>query len=155
QIGTLYQYISRKEDILLLILDNITRTFLAELRQVQRRETARATLRAAAERYFRVVARLHRELRLLYRESASLEPDQRAFGMKREFDQRDFIADIIRWGIANGEFRPVDPEIFAHTIIMLAHMWGLKGWALIRSHTLDYFIEEQLDLLFARLDVNP
>lgn len=155
QIGTLYLYISRKEDILYLILDEITRSFLVELRRVERQPTARATLRAAAERYFRVVARMHRELRLLYRESASLEPEQRRFGMQREFAQRDVLAAIIRRGIAAGEFRPVQPEEFAHTIIMLAHMWGLKGWALISMMSLDQYIDDQLDLLFARLDPEP
>jgi TetR/AcrR family transcriptional regulator, cholesterol catabolism regulator len=154
QIGTLYLYISRKEDILHLILDQITRSFLDELLQVERQTTARATLRAAAERYFRVVARMHRELRLLYRESASLEPKQRQFGIRRELAQRDVLADIIRWGVANGEFRPVHPDEVAHTIIMLAHMWGLKGWALIHQLSLDQFIEDQLALVFARLDRN-
>jgi AcrR family transcriptional regulator len=155
QIGTLYLYISRKEDILQLILEAIMQAFLAELHRVERQDTARETLRLAAERYFRAVGRMHRELRLLYRESASLDPRQRQFGMQREIAQRDFFADIIRWGIATGEFRPVRPELFAHTIIMTAHMWGLKGWALIRDLSLDEFIAEQLDLLFTRLAPVP
>jgi hypothetical protein len=72
--------------------------------------------------------------------------------MQREFAQRDILAGIIRWGIENGEFRAVHPEEFAHTIIMLAHMWGLKGWSLISMMSLDQFIEHQLELIFSRLD---
>src|SRR5262249_18950451 len=95
QVGTLYLYISRKEDILQLIMDEIKEAFLEELRRVVRQPTARATLCVAFERYVQAAGRMNRELRLLYRESASLRVDQRESGLQRELAEREFFAEII------------------------------------------------------------
>ena len=152
QMGTLYLYISRKEDILFLIVQTIMGSLRDELIQFERRSSARETLEAAADYYFREVSNRQRQIRLLYRESASLLPEHLRHAMDIEIDIRDYFADIVRWGMETGEFQPVIPGLFGHTIVMLAHMWALKGWSFREQVSLDQYVTEQLSLLLARLE---
>jgi AcrR family transcriptional regulator len=151
QMGTLYLYISSKEDVLYLILVAILSDIRDEVMKIERRETAAESLRVAMEEYFRGIARKQREIRLLYRESPSISPEQQVVGKSLELEARDFLAAIIRWGIERGEFRQVNADLVAHNVIMGAHMWALKGWTLRREMSFDSFSEQQFDLLLRGL----
>ena len=152
-MGTLYLYISRKEDVLYLIASAIMEDLSDGLLAVEQRETPPETLRAAAEHFFHAVAGLRREVALLYRESASMLPEHLEVLKQSELRERDFLAEIIRQGVAEGQFRPVNPELVAHNIIMLAHMWALKGWTLKDTFDISSYFNEQFDLILA--DVLP
>ena len=152
-MGTLYLYISRKEDVLYLIASAIMEDLSDGLLAVKPRGTALDTLHAAAEHFFNAVAGLRREVALLYRESASMLPEHLEVLKQSELRERDFLADIIRSGIDRGEFRPVNPELVAHNIIMLAHMWTLKGWTLKDTFDVSSYFRAQFDLILA--DVLP
>ena len=152
-MGTLYLYISRKEDVLYLIASAIMEDLSDGLLAVEPRATALDTLHAAAEHFFNAVAGLRREVALLYRESASMLPQHLEVLKQSELRERDFLADIIRSGVERGEFRPLNPELVAHNIIMLAHMWTLKGWALKDTFDVSSYFRAQFDLILA--DVLP
>ena len=70
---------------------------------------------------------------------------------QRELRKREFLADIIRSGIDRGEFRPVNPELVAHDIIMLAHMWTLKGWALKDTFDVPSYFRAQFDVILSHV----
>ena len=150
-MGTLYLYISRKEDVLYLIASAIMSELADGLRSVERRDTPTQTLQSSADYYFRAVGRMRREVSLLYREAESLTPDQLDALKQSELQEREFFASIIQEGIEKGEFRPVHPDLTAHNVIMLAHMWALKGWTLKDSFDLDAYIEQQLAFLLGDL----
>lgn len=150
-MGALYLYISRKEDVLYLISDSIMSEFATSMRTVTPRETCAETLRAQAEHFFAVVDRLRRQILLLYRESASLDGAQLEALKESELLVRTEFARVIRQGISNGEFRDLDPEFVAHNIIMLGHMWALKGWALRQHLDFESFRDEQINLIFGML----
>ena len=152
-MGTLYLYISRKEDVLYLIASAIMEDLSDGLLEVEPRSTALESLHAASEHVFNAVARLRPEVALLYRESASMLPEHLEVLKQSELRERDFLADIIRGGIGRGEFRPVNPELVAHNIIMLAHMWTLKGWALKDTFDVSSYFNAQFDLILS--DVLP
>lgn len=154
-MGTLYLYINQKEDVLHLISQAIMRELYDGLARVEPRPTATETLRAAAEYFFRAVDRMRREIKLLYRESASLLPEHLEALKRSELQEREFLAGIIQRGIEAGEFQEVDPEFFAHDLIMLAHMWALKGWALRSVMTFEQYLERQLTILFSQLLCDP
>ncbi len=150
-MGALYLYISRKEDVLYLISEAIMSDLADSIHAVGQRASCAETLRAHAEAFFGAVNRLSREFLLLYRESASLDGAQLQALKESEILVRTDLADIIRGGIASGEFRDVDPEFVAHNIIMLAHMWALKGWALRSRMDFESFRDEQINLVFMML----
>jgi AcrR family transcriptional regulator len=150
-MGTLYLYINQKEDVLHLISQAIMRELSDGLTQVPAGPTAKETLRAAADYFFRAVDRMRREIKLLYRESASLRPEHLEALKASELQERAFFASVIRRGVEQGEFRPVAPDFLAHDLIMLAHMWALKGWALRSSVSFEEYAEHQINLLFTQL----
>ena len=154
-MGTLYLYISRKEDLLYLIAETIMAHLSDCLRDVEAQEMPLETLRVSADYYFRAVDRLRREVALLYRESASMMPDHLEALKQSELQEREFFANIIRQGIKTGEFRPVDPTLSAHTLIMLAHMWTLNGWTLKDSFNIDEYLEQQIGFFLADLTGKP
>ncbi|MGH2589086.1 MAG: TetR/AcrR family transcriptional regulator [Dehalococcoidia bacterium] len=150
-MGTLYLYISQKEDVLYLVAQSCIDQRWRMVQQVQRQETARESLEAVAAAFFEAVGQDRRAIKLLYRESASLLPEHLRAVRQAELRDRDFIADVIRWGIDTGEFRPVDPDLFAHTIIMLGHMWALKGWSLWPGMSFEEYRDQQFALIFDHL----
>jgi TetR/AcrR family transcriptional regulator, cholesterol catabolism regulator len=151
QIGTLYLYISRKQDILYLISQSVMSELWDGLRDLPSEGSAQERLEAAARYFFRAVDRKRREIKLIYRESASLEPEHLKVVEETELKERNLFATIIRDGVASGEFRPVDEVLIAHDIIILAHMWALKGWALRPYLDLDSYIDRQLEFIFRQL----
>ena len=86
--------------------------------------------------------------------SASLGPEHLEVVQETELKKRELLAGLIRRGIEDGEFLPADADLLAHDLIMLAHMWALKGWALHPSLDLDTCIERQLDLVLGQLIPN-
>jgi AcrR family transcriptional regulator len=156
-MGTLYLYISSKDDVLYLI----TRAVLDRLREglgvVERQPTAWATLRAFATQFFTLIDRMQDEIRLLYRETETLQANPRyTDGIRQqELDVRGFFIQVLEEGIAAGEFRPTHTQLFAHDLIMLAHMWALKNWRLRHEFSFEEYVERQLDLLFSQLQVTP
>ena len=151
-MGGLYLYISRKEDLLYLIAESIMSELSQSLELIEDHGSPGETLRAGADRFFRAVDRMRREIKLLYRESASLLPEHLEALQQSELRERAFFSDVIREGIDRGEFAEIDPDLAAHDIIMLGHMWALKGWALKDSFSLDEYIDLQLGgILFPSL----
>lgn len=151
QVGTLYLYISRKQDILYLISQSVMSELWDGLQETPLHGSPAERLEQAARYFFQAVDRKRREIKLIYRESASLEPEHLRVVEQTEIKERDFLASIVQEGVAAGQFRPVDANLIAHDLIMLAHMWALKGWALHASLDLNTYIDEQLKLVFGRI----
>jgi AcrR family transcriptional regulator len=151
QMGTLYLYISRKEEVLYLILQAIMDELATVTRTLRPRATARETFQAALEEYFRTAARMGEELRLLYREWDSLLPEHVADGRQRELVVVKFLAQIVEAGIAAGEFRTVDATLTAHNVIMLAHFWALKEHRLSQLMDFETYLTRQRDLFLTYL----
>lgn len=155
--GTLYLYIARKEDVLYLIIDSIVSDLSEGLLAVERRATARASLEAVITYLFTAVDRKRREVKLMYRESASLPPEYLDALKQSGVRDRSVLVEILQRGIDEGEFRPaVDAALLADNIIALAHMWALKGWVFVgRGMTFEQYLHSQLTLLFVQLGVEP
>ncbi len=153
--GTLYLYIARKEDVLYLIIDSIMTDLSEGLLAVEQRGTARERLEAVVTYLFTAVDRKRREVKLMYRESASL-PEEYLEALKQSgLRDRSVLVAILQRGIDEGEFRPVDPHLIADNIIALAHMWALKGWVMVgRGMAFEQYLRSQLDLLYVQLGVD-
>jgi AcrR family transcriptional regulator len=151
QMPTLYRYIARKEDVLYLISSAAMDDVWGGLEALETSGSAAERLRQAATYFFEAVARRRREIKLLYRESASLGEEHLTLIEATELKERDYFAAIIEDGIRTGEFAPVDVPVIAHDLIMLAHMWALKGWALRPETEFPEYMKVQLDLVFRTL----
>ncbi len=154
-IGTLYEYVKTKEDVLYLVCENIHQEMDQRLRQRLRHERdGAAALSAAMEIYFTVCHQMADHILLIYQETASLPKEQMGWVLEHEQGITEIFADILRRGVADYSLRPLSaPELalMAHNITVMGHMWAFRRWALGRRFSLDQYIEQQRSLILGEV----
>lgn len=140
-----YHYVKKKSEIMRMIMEDVLSIFQSSLiEQIEGIHDPFEKLAIAVVLYFRVVDQHSEKALLIYQKSNSLEKASKARVMQLEVDVSNIFGDIIREGIDQGVFKEVDVDLMAYNIIMMAHMWVLKGWHLRRRLTLDKYINLQL-----------
>jgi TetR/AcrR family transcriptional regulator, cholesterol catabolism regulator len=128
-VGSLYRYVSSKEDILVLVCEEIFRRLGIE-------EPAGADPRERFETaYTTYLDRIHRSRRqvlLMYREYTQLPHEAQRHFRRREREIYAVLAGIVREGVRDGSMRCEDPDLFAVDCVMRAHAIALKEWAMPR-----------------------
>lgn len=150
--GLIYNHVEDKEELLLLVLDSLLDAYASRI------PAALAGLRdpiarfaAAVDTYCRIVAERPEATLLAYQESRSLRRSLREHIKRREVETNALIAECISDGIAQGLFRPVDAELTAYRVVMMAHGWALKTWRLAGRMTIDDYIADSLEMLLGAL----
>jgi AcrR family transcriptional regulator len=151
-MGSLYLYIARKEDVLFLVRQAILDRLIGGLDAIAWRGTARETLRAYLEHHFRTVRDMRDEVRLFYREFASMTPEQQEASRVRGLELVDRYTQVIRRGVEAGEFRPVIPEHFASNAVMVAHRWVLGMSQPEEWMPFEEYVQSQIEWVFTGLD---
>jgi AcrR family transcriptional regulator len=127
-----YHYVKKKSEIMLMIMEDVLSIFQNSLtKQIKGIDDPLEKLGIAVVLYFRVVDKQKEKALLIYQKSNSLEKASKS-------------RVIIREGMGRGVFKQVDVDLMAYNIIMMAHMWILKGWHFRKRLTLDKYIDLQL-----------
>lgn len=150
-IGTLYEYIRTKEDVLYLVCDSIYDEVHSRLQQdIDTKRGTLESLKLGIERYFRIVDELQDEFLVMYQESKSLTKDALPYVLEKETAMALMMADIINRCVENGELELTSNEIKAlsHNIVVLGQMWAFRRWTIQKIYTLDEYIETQIGLIF-------
>jgi AcrR family transcriptional regulator len=149
-IGTLYEYIRKKEDILYLVCDRI----YDEVRERMEKDigTHHGTIESfklAIARYFKVIDDLQDEVLVMYQEVKSLSKESLPYVLNKEIQMVGMFENILQTCVNNGVFQLTEEEIklFAHDIFVLGQMWAFRRWALKKMYTLEEYIELQTELL--------
>jgi AcrR family transcriptional regulator len=133
-VGSLYRYVSSKEDILVLVCEDIFQRLGAEdpagATPAERFETAYAA-------YCDRIHRSRRQVLLMYREYTQLPEDAQSHFRRREREVYVVLAGIVREGVQDGTMRCEDPDLFAVDCVMRAHAIALKEWAMPRRRWSD------------------
>lgn len=154
-IGSLYEYVKTKEDVLYLVCEAIHQ-------EMEERITASlkdglhgaGALQAAMEAYIRVCDQMSDHVLLIYQESKSLPDESKRFIMDHEERITGIFADLLRAGVKDLTLRPLDPSqitLMAHNISVLGHMWTFRRWSLKHSFSLEEYIEQQRGLIMGQL----
>lgn len=150
-IGTLYEYIRTKEDVLYLVCDSIYDEVQERLqRDLGTNKGTLASLKLGIANYFRVMDEMQAEVLVMYQEAKSLTKDALPYVLKKEMEMVSMFEDVIQRCVENGELSLTEKqiEIIAHNIVVQGQMWGFRRWALQKMYTLDEYIELQTELLF-------
>ena len=147
-IGLIYQYVSDKEDVLLLalceVLDSYHRAIPAALEGV---EEPLARFCTAVRAYCTVNDEKGDATVLAYRETKSLRKAGRDLIIQKELETNQLIAACIADCIRAGLFSKIDVELFTYQIVMFSHAWALKAWRFRKLMTLDQYIHRGLKLM--------
>jgi AcrR family transcriptional regulator len=165
-IGTIYQYVSDKEDVLFLtlieVLDDYQRYVPAAIESVSQ---PLARLHAAIRAYCMVNDAKIGATVLAYRETKSLPKMRRKLIQEKELATNRLLTTCITDCVASGLMEEVDVELFTYQIVMFAHAWALKAWRFRPVMTLDEYVGRGIRLMigprltprgkraFAKLDV--
>ncbi len=152
--GTLYEYVSSKEDILYLVCDMIHTQVENRLHSVAvSGSRADEVLPVVLAGFFRVMDELQELVLLIYQETKSLPSEYMHYVLKREEEISNYFAKILRTGIADGSFSISENVVLlmAHNITVLGQMWAFRRWTLQRSYELEAFAETQTSLLMREL----
>ena len=156
-IGTLYEYIRTKEDVLYLVCDSIYDQVSSRLQKAL--DTNRGTLeslKTGISDYFKVVDELQDEVLVMYQEVKALSKDALPYVLKKEIQMVEMFERIIRGCVENKELELTENQIqmIAHNIFVQGQMWAFRRWSLRKMYTLDEYIELQTELLIHGIHVN-
>ncbi|WP_338471064.1 TetR/AcrR family transcriptional regulator [Niallia sp. XMNu-256] len=149
-IGTLYEYIREKEDVLYLVCDRIYDQVKERLQKfLDPEQSTLEALRQGMANYFRVVDDIQDEILVLYQEVKSLPKDALAYVLNKEMELVELFAQMLTRCVENNELDLTEDEIklYAHNIYVSGQMWSFRRWILRKMFTLEEYIEYQTTFL--------
>ncbi|KAA9032823.1 TetR/AcrR family transcriptional regulator [Niallia endozanthoxylica] len=150
-IGTLYEYIRTKEDVLYLVCDRIYDQVRERLQKIldTKQQTTLDDLRQAIANYFRVVDGMQDEVLVMYQEVKSLPKDALPYVLRKELEMVDIFKQMLERCVENGEISLSENQIkmHSHNIYVQGQMWAFRRWELRKLFTLDEYIELQMEFL--------
>lgn len=150
-IGTLYEYIRKKEDVLYLVCDSIYDQVRDRMKQdIETESGGVENLKHAIRAYFKVMDEMQDEVLVMYQEAKSLTKDALPYVLKKELEMVEMIQTVLRNCVASGDLELSETEItlLSHNLFVQGQMWGFRRWALRKLFTLEEYTEWQIQLLF-------
>lgn len=150
-IGSLYEYVASKEDVLYLVCDSIH----TEVERLVVDTMARAgsefdVLADVIREYFRVCDRMSDFILLIYQETRSLPPQWQKRVLENELRITGLFVDVLARLSDSGELPGLDDagiELAAHNISVLGHMWTFRRWFFGRHYTIEDYIRMQTEFI--------
>lgn len=154
-VGSLYQYLDNKDDLLLAVITSVLERFARDLPAAMDGVVDPVRrLAAGFDAYCRVLDR-HLDVAVLaYRESRTLERRGRHLVQQLEIDTTQPLADAIADGQGAGTLDAALPaDLVAYDMVVLAQGWALKHWHFGGLVDLDGYIATQLAVVLRSLVV--
>ncbi|CAH0345047.1 TetR/AcrR family transcriptional regulator [Bacillus sp. CECT 9360] len=149
-IGTLYEYIRTKEDVLYLVCDFIYDEVKDRLQKdLEQSVGTMESLKLTISYFFQVMDDMQDEVLVMYQEAKSLTKDALPYVLKKEMEMVHMFELVITRCVENGECYLSERQIrlLAHNIFVQGQMWGFRRWALQKMYSLEEYIELQTELL--------
>jgi AcrR family transcriptional regulator len=148
--GVVYLYVKEKEDVLLLVLQQVIHAYAEEIPKAMEGVTdPLERLIRAIESYCRVVDKHRAPTVLAYRSTKSLTPDRREMIQRLETETNNFITEAINVCMKAGLIRKVNVDVLTYQIVLVAHGWALKSWYFKSRIGLEDYIADSLDIVMA------
>ena len=154
-VGTLYEYVASKEDVLYLVCDAIHAEVERGVAGVMGQASGGwEALQGVIREYFLVCDRMSDHILLIYQETKSLTPQWQRKVLENEVRITELFKRALE-GLCAGEgiARPDDEsmELMAHNIMVLGHMWTFRRWFFRRRFRIEDYISHQTGLIMREL----
>ena len=153
-IGTLYEYVRTKEDVLFLVYESIHNAVYRHIRDLAKKVTGeKAETFALIRAYFLLMDQMQEEVLILYQEVKSLQFEQREQVLQHE---REMVA-LMKHAILSIDGVRIDDEraeLLANNIFVQGHMWSFRRWSLDKQFTIEQYIQLQLGFFENSLFIN-
>lgn len=146
-IGSLYEYIASKEDVLYLVCDAIHNEIEYGVeRALEKAKKGNHPLAEVLRAYFMVCDRMNDHILLIYQETQSLPEKWRKLVLENEIRITGLFTGVLARLIEAGEIPGLSPpmlDLMAHNISVLGHMWTFRRWFLANHYSIEDYIRLQ------------
>ncbi len=150
-IGSLYEYVASKEDVLYLVCESIHTEVENGVAEAMARATkGKDTLAEVIREYFLVCHRMSDFILLIYQETRSLPVQWQKRVLENELRITGIFVEVLARLVASGDLADLSEqamEIAAHNISVLGHMWTFRRWFLSRHYRIEDYIQLQTDFI--------
>jgi len=156
-VGSIYEYVNSKEDILYLVClsihDEVERGVTLALDNA---ESGLIALRQLIREFLMVCHRMAEQIQLMYQVTKSLPSQWKRRVLENEIGTTQMVVDALKRiaasekldGISDGEF-----DLLANNITILGHMWTFRRWYLSQQHSIEEYIQFQTEFVLAAFPV--
>ena len=147
-IGTLYEYIRTKEDVLFLVCDNIFNEVTKCLSEFPSESGTIEGLIDAIRRYFLLIDTMPEEFTIMYQETKSLPKEAMHYILNKELEMVAIFEQMLRDCTVAGNLSLSDDAIFlaANHVVIQGQSWAFRKWALQKRYTIEQYIELQTSM---------
>ncbi|MDY0394261.1 TetR/AcrR family transcriptional regulator [Virgibacillus halophilus] len=154
-IGTLYEYIRQKEDVLFFVVDAIYNQVRSKLEEaIDLQHAPVENLIRVVKAYFDIMNDMQEEVLIMYQEVKSLQKDSQDYVLQKERDMVDMLKNVIMDCLPEN-LSMTDAELLANNIFVQGQMWGFRRWILQKQCTLNEYVDRQTSYLLRVLQVSP
>lgn len=154
-IGSLYEYVSTKEDILYLVCIAIHSEVEHGVKEALARPTeGKAALAEVIREYFLVCNRMSDHVLLMYQVTHFLPPKWQEKVLEAELRITNLFIDAMRELRELGKLPPLDDQtiiLIGHNISIIGHTWAFRRWYFAKEFTIEQYIEQQTDFIMSFL----
>ncbi|ASS94737.1 TetR/AcrR family transcriptional regulator [Peribacillus simplex] len=155
-IGTLYEYIRTKEDILYLVCDFIYDEVQEKLqKEIDQSDGTLESLKLTIAYFYKVMDDMQDEVLVMYQEVKALTKDALPYVLNKELRMVGMFEKVITKCVENGELLLTAKQIslVSHNIFVQGQMWSFRRWALHKEYTLQEYVELQTQLLIHNISL--
>ena len=147
-IGTLYEYIRTKEDVLYLVCDSIFNEVMNRLSHFPINAGTIDSLREAIRQYFLLIDSMFDEFTIMYQETKSLPKEAMQYVLNKELEMVAVFQDILSSCVKSGVLNMNERELFlaANHLVVQGQSWAFRKWALKNHFTIEEYIQLQTNL---------
>jgi AcrR family transcriptional regulator len=154
-IGSLYEYVASKEDVLYLVCEFIHKEVARGVAEAMQQTTGgKEVLAAVIREYFLVCHRMSDFILLIYQETRSLPPVWRKRVLENELRITGVLVEVLADLTRGGDLPAMDLktlEMVGHNITVLGHMWTFRRWYMARHYSIEDYIRIQTDAIIGMI----
>lgn len=155
QKGSLYHYISGKEDLLVAIIHDAIAQYNARLSEVRAMDLpVRQKLELAMRYHLQGIADNMGMLTIFLRESYALNPEQQQMLAEESARYNQMFEELFSEGVRTGEIRSLDPKLATRTLLGACN-WFYRWYRPEGRNSMGELSDFFVDLLFNGIAAEP
>ena len=155
-IGSLYEYVSTKDDVLYLVCIAIHSAVEQGVKDALARPTVgKAALAEVIREYFLVCNRMSDHVLLMYQVTHFLPEKWQIKVLEAELRITNLFIEAMRELRALGKLPNLEDDtinLIGHNISVLGHTWAYRRWYFGKHFTIEQYIEQQTDFIMSFLE---
>jgi AcrR family transcriptional regulator len=155
-IGSLYEYVSTKDDVLYLVCIAIHTEVEHGVKEALARPTVgKAALAEVIREYFLVCNRMSDHVLLMYQVTHFLPSKWQEKVLEAELRITNLFIEAMRELRELGKIPQMDDDtiiLMGHNISVIGHTWAFRRWYFAKQFTIEQYIEQQTEFIMSFLE---